>query len=74
MHRRAHAVLDDPRGRDANGRKTETAFKTTSFQVGRGENGEAVLSMIVGTAGKISFLLPDDMPGQLSQALRKLAN
>ena len=30
--------------------------------------------MIVGAAGKIIFLLPDDMAGQLSQALRKLAN
>ncbi len=69
-----NAAMQTAHGRDAAGRTTQAAFKTASFQVGRGQNGEPVLSMIVGAAGKISFLLPDDMPGQLSQALRKLAN
>jgi hypothetical protein len=53
-------------GRDKKGRASLSAFKTTSFQVGRGESGEPVLTLIVGAAGKISFLLPDDMLGQLS--------
>jgi len=29
--------------------------------------------MVVGQAGAISFLLPDDMPGQLSETPQKLA-
>jgi hypothetical protein len=69
-----NAAMQAAHGRDAAGRRSQAAFKTTSFQVGRGQNGEPILSMIVGAAGKISFLLPDDMPGQLSHALRKLAN
>ena len=69
-----NAAMQATHGRDTRGRKTQIALKTTSIQVGRGENGEPVLSMIVGAAGRISFLLPDDLPGKLSQALRKLAN
>jgi hypothetical protein len=34
----------------------------------------AVLTMSVGRARTISFLLPGDMPGQLSDTLQKLAN
>jgi hypothetical protein len=30
--------------------------------------------MMVGKAGMISFLLPENMPGQLSETLQKLAN
>ena len=69
-----NAAMQAAHGKDAAGRTRQAAFKTPSFQVGRSSNGEPVLSMIVGAAGKIIFLLPDDMAGQLSQALRKLAN
>lgn len=69
-----NAAMQAAHGKDAEGRALATAFKTASFQVGRGPNGEPVLSMIVGTTGKISFLLPEDMPGQLTHALLKLAN
>jgi len=41
---------------------------------GRGPAGEPVLTMVVGRAGAISFLLPDDMQGQVSETLQKLAN
>ena len=50
------------------------AFKTSSFKVGRGPNGEPVLTLVVGRAGPISFLLPDDMPGKLSEMLQMLSN
>jgi hypothetical protein len=50
-----NAAMQAAHGRDAAGRTSVSAFKTASFQVGRGPNGEPVLSMIVGTAGKISF-------------------
>ena len=69
-----NAAMQAAHGKDAAGRASVSAFKTTSFQVSRGPNGEPVLSMTLGNAGKISFLLPDDMPGQLTQALLKLAN
>jgi hypothetical protein len=35
---------------------------------------EAVLTLTMGESGKIRFLLPSDMWGQLGQALRKLAH
>ena len=69
-----NAAMQAAHGKDAAGRASVSAFKTSSFQVGRGPNGEPVLSMTVGKAGKISFLLPEDMPGQLIGALLKLAN
>jgi len=53
---------------------SNASFQTSSFKLGRGPNGEVVLTMIVGQAGAISFLLPPDMPGQLSESLQKLAN
>jgi hypothetical protein len=43
-------------------------------EIGRGAAGEAVLTLTVRESGKIRFLLPGDMPGQLSQALQKVAN
>jgi hypothetical protein len=64
-----NAAVQAAHGRDAAGHQTVAAFKATSFQVGRGQNGEPVLSMTVGTAGKISCLLPDDMPGQLRKCM-----
>lgn len=69
-----NAAMQSGNAKDKAGRKVSTAFTTTSFQLGRGEHGEAVLTMVVGKTGKISFALPSDMSGQLSQALRKLAN
>jgi hypothetical protein len=69
-----NAAIQSAHGKDAVGRASVTAFKTASFQVGREPNGEPILSMIVGASGKISFLLPEDMPGQLISALLKLAN
>jgi hypothetical protein len=61
-----NAAMQVAHGRDKRGRASLSAFKTVSFQVGRGPNGEQVRSMLVGTGGKISFLLPDDMAGQHS--------
>ena len=58
-----NVAMQAAHGRNATGRRTESAFKTTSFQIGRGQNGEPDISMTVGAAGKISFSLPDDMPG-----------
>jgi hypothetical protein len=68
-----NAALQAAHGRDAGGQQTITAFKASAFKMGRGPNGEPVLTMVVGRAG-ISFLLPDDMPGQLSETLQRLAN
>jgi hypothetical protein len=69
-----NAAVQAANGRDADGHQTVAAFKTASFQVGRGPSGEPVLTLVVGRAGTISFLLPNDMPGQLSATLQKLAN
>jgi hypothetical protein len=69
-----HAAVQAAHGRDAQGRGTVAAFKTSSFNVGRGPDGEPILTMIVGRAGAISFLMPDDMAGQLSECLQRLAN
>ena len=40
----------------------------------RGPAGEPVLTVVVGRAGMISFLLPSDMPGQLSESLQNVAS
>ena len=69
-----HAAVQASNGRDEQGRQTAAAFKANSFKVSRGPDGEAVLTMVVGQAGAISFLLAGDMPGQLSAMLQKLAN
>lgn len=61
-------------GKDAKRRPEVSAFKTTSFEIGCGPDGEAVLTLMVGQSGRISFLMTADMPGQLSQALQGLAN
>jgi len=49
-------------------------FRASSLKLSRGPGGEPILTMTVGRAGAISFLLPPDMPGQLSKTLQKLAN
>jgi hypothetical protein len=69
-----NAAMHASRGKDQTGRTSFSAFKTSSFEIGRGPAGEVVLTLTVGQSGKIRFLLPGDMPGQLSQALQKLAN
>jgi hypothetical protein len=69
-----NAAVQAAHGRDASGKKTVAAFKALSFKLSRGPAGEPVLAMIGGQAGAMSFLLPGDMPGQLSQALQRLAN
>lgn len=67
-----NAAMQLPHGRDKEG-KVVTAFKAIGFQLGRGANQEAVLTMLVGETGKISFLLPDNMPDQMVMALERLA-
>lgn len=69
-----NAAMQSGSGKDKKGREVSTAFVTSSFQLGCGGHGEPILTMIVGKNGKISFTLPAGMPGQLSQALLKLAN
>ena len=69
-----NAAVQAAHGRDASGRKTVAAFKTSSFKVSRGPGGDPILTMTVGQAGAISFLLPPDMLGQLSETLQRLAN
>ena len=55
-----HAAVQAAHGRDAKGQKTATALKISSFKVSRGPDG---VTMVVGQAGTISFLLPGDMAG-----------
>ena len=69
-----NAAVQAAHGRNAEGHQTVTAFKATSFKVGRGPTGEPVMTICVGRAGTISFLLPNDMPGQMTEVLQKLAN
>jgi hypothetical protein len=69
-----NAAVQAAHGRDAAGEQTIAAFKTSAFRLGRGPAGEPILTMVVGRAGTISFLLPGDMLGQLSETLQKLAN
>ena len=59
------AAIQTSKARDKDGDEVATAFITGGFQVGRGPEGETVLSMTVGGTGKISFLLPEDMRKQL---------
>ena len=72
-HSEISNIIENAAMQSANG-KDKTAFTTSSFQLGPGEHGEPVLTMIVGKTGKISFALPADMPAQLTLALLKLAN
>ena len=69
-----HAAVQTAHGRGKNGAPTMTAFRATSFEIGRGPAGEAILSLTIGDAGKISLVLPAAMPGQLSEQLQKLAH
>ena len=65
------AAMQLAHGKDAEGQAVVTAFQSTSFTVGRGPNGEVVLSLTVGQTGAISFLLPDGMPEQIIEVLAK---
>jgi hypothetical protein len=69
-----NAAMQLAHGKDQSGNHVMSDFKATSFELGRGPAGEAVLSLIVGQRGKISFLMPGGMPGQLSESLQKLAH
>jgi len=69
-----NAAMQAAQGKDAKGKPQVSAFKASSFEMVRGPDGEAVLTITVGQSGKIGLLLPADMPGQLSQALQGLAN
>ena len=69
-----NAAVQAGHGKDAAGKKVQSAFKADGFRIGRGPGGEAVLTMILGRGGSISFLLLGDMAGQLSETLQKLAN
>lgn len=69
-----NAAVQAAHGRNTEGQQTVAAFMTSAFPVGRGPAGEPVLTMVVGRAGTISFVLPGDIPGQLSETLQKLAN
>src|SRR5258708_2566810 len=69
-----NAAVQAANGKDADAQPTIAAFKTSSFNVGRSPTGEPVLTMGIGRAGTVSFLLPNDMPGQMIEVLRKLAN
>jgi len=69
-----HAAVQMSRGSDAEGRRTHPSFTATLFRVGKAPGGEPVLTLFAGKAGLITFVLPNDMPGPLSQALQKLAN
>src|SRR5437868_4032801 len=61
-----YAAVQAAQGRNS---KDETVppLKTTSFILSRGPTGEPVLTMVVGRAGTISFLLPGGMPEQLAE-------
>lgn len=64
-------AMQADKGKDKHGRKITTAFKATSFEVGRGPQGEPVLSLVLSQTGKISYLLPPSMVTQLIDSLGK---
>jgi hypothetical protein len=57
------------KGKDKRGRKITTAFKAISFEVGRGPEGEPVLSLVMGETGKINYLLEPAKVAQLMDGL-----
>jgi hypothetical protein len=63
------AAMQMDKGRGKDGDRLVTAFSTSGFQVGRGANAEIVLSLTISGTGKISFLLPHGMAGELEAAL-----
>jgi hypothetical protein len=56
-------------GRDSDDDGVVNVLRTTSFQVGNGPKGEAVLSLDVGAGSKINFLLSESMLDQLATTL-----
>ena len=65
------AAMQLDRGRDPDGKIVASAFNTTGFALGRGPEGETVLSLQVGETGQISFVLPADVRGQLNEGLTR---
>lgn len=63
------AAMQLDRGRDSGGGKVVSAFNTTGFALGKGPEGDAVLSLQVGETGAISFVLPADVRAQLNEGL-----
>jgi hypothetical protein len=69
-----HAAMQLSHGRDQDGDEVMSAFRCAGFELSRGPAGEPVLVLKVGEAGRLSFLLPRDMPGKLTEVLLKLAH
>ena len=63
------AAMQLSHGRDEGGHKVESAFKASSFQLGKSDEGDTVLTLTVGETGNICFILPGDLEGQLFDAL-----
>ncbi len=63
------AAMQLSHGRDEGGHKVVSAFKTSSFSLGKGDENETVLTLTVGETGNVSFILPGDLEGQLFDAL-----
>lgn len=59
-------------GRDEKGLKLTSAFKTTSFELGRAPGGQSILTLVVGSAGRISFILIPEMVAQMVTSLARL--
>jgi hypothetical protein len=52
-----NAAIQAGHGRNANGLQTVVPSMANSFRIGRSAAGEPVLTMVVGRAGTISFML-----------------
>lgn len=63
------AAMQLSHGRDEAGHKVESAFETSSFQLGKSDEGDTVLTLTVGEAGNVNFILTGDMEKQLFDAL-----
>lgn len=66
------AAMQMDHGRNQGGEKIVSAFKTPSFELGRGPAGETVLSFGVGETGRISFLIPPAMVAQLLESVGRI--
>ena len=63
------AALQVPEGARLRGDKDLSVFNTRSFSVGISEGGQIILSLTIGGAAKLSFVLPGGMSAQLSETL-----
>ena len=66
------AAMQADQGRDQDGERVVSAFKTSAMELARGPEGETVLCLMIGLTGKISFLLSADMQEELFEALGNL--